>query len=103
MGSYEKPFLISKQHVALEPFPQAEGPQTKIVAGFAVAQDKSSLVPLKVVIPSDFGHIVAQEGDVVYVTADTADTPFAKRVLDFEGKKFILVPSDRCVVYKGTS
>lgn len=89
--------LLSKR-VATEPFPAGpQGPQ--IVGGFAVAASKNALVPLKVAFDSWTTSDKVIEGTTVYVTSDAADQPFAKVVYELDGKKFILLPEERVVLY----
>ncbi len=90
--------VVGKGRVALEPI-QVPEKGFKTIAGIAMAQDKGTLIPSKVVYRSRLttGSIL-MEGDIVWVTADTAETPFAKQVLTLDDKKFVLIPEERCII-----
>lgn len=90
--------VVGKGRVALEPI-QVPEKGFRMVAGIAMAQDKDTLIPSKVVYTSRLttGSLLV-EGDTVWVTADTAETPFAKQVLTLNDKKFVLIPEERCVI-----
>lgn len=90
--------VVGKGRVALEPI-QVPEKGFKMVAGIAMAQDKGTLIPSKVVYLSRLSTgSLLMEGDTVWVTADTAETPFAKQVLTLDDKKFVLIPEERCVI-----
>lgn len=90
--------VLGKGRIALEPI-QVPEKGFKMVAGIAMIQDKGALIPSKVVyqsrLTSGFSLV---EGDTVWVTADTAETPFAKQIYTLDDKKFVLIPEERCVI-----
>jgi len=87
-------------NVATEPFPTLSLETTTKGSGFQVISQSQALVPLKVVYAAlDLnGQIHYNQLDIVYVTAQDKTADWAKRIIELEGKRFILVPNDRVVL-----
>lgn len=93
--------LHHKKSVAVEPFPPVSA-TPQVSSGFALASaDKSTLVPLKVVFRSELEFDTLKAGATVYTLSSESSHAFAKEVYDLNGKKFILLPADRVVLYEG--
>jgi hypothetical protein len=89
--------LLQKDHVALEPFPdKPAGPS--VIAGFALAKGKTSLVKVKVACQCWTDVATLYAGDEVWVTSDVAENKYP--IYELDGQRFIVVPQEHIVLYR---
>ena len=86
--------------VVCEPTNKDRHVRTKINAGFAVSDQITSLIPLKVLYSSSECDII-QENGVVWVRGEQLDgLPWGSKIYSINDKKAILVPLDQVVLYQ---
>ncbi len=90
-------YATVNKKIACTPF-AVKAAATKVENGFATVENKAALTALTVVFPGRLEEGPVEVGNKVYVKADGFLT-YGKEEFEVDGKRFILVPSDRiCMV-----
>lgn len=82
--------------VITEPF-ETTSVQIEKRKGFAIAEQKVSITALTVLSKCRTDKLSLDPGDKVWVPGDACSYDFAKKVLEMDGVKFVIVPEDRIV------
>lgn len=85
--------LSTNRHIAVTPPEAPKVQEAKIVGGLKTVPGQNNLIELEVVFgTTNDSPVRVSDGDVVVVRGDIHQQDFSKKVLELDGKKFVLLP-----------
>lgn len=91
-------FYTKKGFIAIEQ-PIFKKIEAQIKGGIAIIAQRVELTESKVVLNYNNADLLLKTGDHVILKGDAGLMPWAKQVLSFRDKEFVLVPEDQIVGY----
>jgi hypothetical protein len=91
-------FYTKKGFIAIEQ-PLFKKIEAQVKGGIATIAQRVELIESSVVLNYQNGDLLLKTGDSVILKGDAGLHPWAKQILSFKDKQFVLVPEEQIVGY----